>query len=166
MQEVSEEVSDDDFVDFSFNTSLENQLLTFYLGEEEFGIPILKVQEVRRYASLTPIPNVEHYIRGVLNLRGAVVPVVDLRRRLNLPEITYGRHSVIVVVTLGSQIFGVLVDKVSDVVDVDEGKVEDMPDMCTSEFNCLESVVRAGEKIVVVLDIAELQGTAFQKGAL
>ncbi|MCP4448581.1 MAG: chemotaxis protein CheW [Myxococcales bacterium] len=157
---------EDDFVDFSFNTNLENQLLTFFLGQEEFGFPILQVQEVRRFVEVTPVPNVEKYVRGIINLRGAVVPVIDLRRRLGLPEGNYGNNSVIVVVTLHDRIFGVLVDAVSDVVDVDDGKVEDMPDLCSSDLDCLESVVRAGEKIVIVLNIEELQGTAFQRGEI
>jgi len=79
-----------------------NQFLTFQLQDEEYGIEILRVQEIKGFSRITPIPNSPRYIKGVMNLRGAVVPIVDLRVKFNLPEMEYNRFTVIIVVTVGN----------------------------------------------------------------
>ena len=88
------------------------QYLTFQLGREEYAIEILRVQEIRGHSRITPIPNTPAYVKGVINLRGTVVPVVDLRCRLGMPETSDMRFSAIVVVTVGTKIVGLFVDEV------------------------------------------------------
>src|ERR1700735_3341871 len=91
------------------------QYLSFALGEEQYGIEILRVQEIKGYSGITPIPNTPPHIRGVMNLRGTVIPVVDLRAKFNLNTQAYDKLTVIIVVTVGARIIGLVVDAVSDV---------------------------------------------------
>ncbi len=96
-----------------------NQFLTFLLGGQDFGVEILQVREIRNFTKLTPIPNMPASIKGVLNLRGTVVPIVDLRIRLGMPAVEYDRFTVIIVVNVNERVMGVVVDAVSDVLNVD-----------------------------------------------
>jgi purine-binding chemotaxis protein CheW len=129
------------------------QYLTFSLGEEQYGVEILRVQEIRGCSAITPIPNAPPYVRGVLNLRGAVVPVVDLRCRLGLERTAYTQFTVIIVVHVGATTAGLVVDAVSDVVTIAEDDIDDMPDLGKDlEMNVLRGVARVGERLVVLLD--------------
>src|SRR5438105_13877699 len=105
-----------------------NQYLTFALGDEEYGVEILKVQEIRGYAPITPIPNTPPHIKGVMNLRGAIIPVVDLRRKLAMPATECSPFTVIIVVTVGTRVMGVIVDAVSDVLDIPPMDIQPTPD--------------------------------------
>lgn len=96
----------------------EEQFLTFRLDEQEYGIAILKVQEIKGWDKMTPIPNSPPYVKGVLNLRGVIVPVFDLRLRFGLPEAARSAFTVIVVVNIGGRLAGIVVDAVSDVINV------------------------------------------------
>src|SRR5262245_63684784 len=95
-----------------------NQFLTFRLQEEEYGIEILRVQEIKGFSRITPIPNTPSYIKGAMNLRGTVVPIVDLRCKFGMPEAEYNQFTVIIVVTVGKKIVGLVVDAVSDVLNI------------------------------------------------
>ncbi len=95
-----------------------SQFLTFLLGTEQYGVEILKVQEIRGYSAVTPIPNTPAFIRGIINLRGTVVPVIDLRARFAMDTAVSDRFTVIIMVTLGPKVVGLVVDAVSDVLDV------------------------------------------------
>jgi len=140
----------------SFNNDIQ-QYLSFALGEEQYGIEILKVQEIKGYSGITPIPNTAAHIRGVMNLRGTVVPVVDLRAKFSLESRTYDKFTVIIVVTVGAKITGLIVDAVSDVLDVSRGAIRPTPDLGRREdTRFISGMANVGEKLVVLLDIDTL----------
>src|SRR5512143_2311417 len=103
------------------------QYLTFALGEEEYGVAILNVQEIRGYSPATPIPNTPAYVKGVMNLRGTIVPVIDLRLRLGMPAAEYGPFTVIIVMAVGRKVVGAIVDAVSDVLAFADADVQPAP---------------------------------------
>src|ERR1035441_10746663 len=92
------------------------QFLTFLLNDQEYGLDISKIREIRGYAPITPIPNVPPHVRGVMNLRGTILPVIDLRMKFHLPAVEYNKFTVIVIATVGAKTVGCLVDAVSDVL--------------------------------------------------
>ena len=100
----------------SDTTARAGQYLTFRLGHEEYGVEILKVQEIKGYSAITPIPSAPAFLKGVMNLRGTIVPVVDLRSRFGMAAADYTPFTVIIVVTVGSRVMGLVVDAVSDVL--------------------------------------------------
>jgi purine-binding chemotaxis protein CheW len=133
------------------------QYLSFALGEEQYGIEILRVQEIKGYSGITPIPNTPPHIRGVMNLRGTVIPVVDLRARFSLPPRDYDKFTVIIVVTVGTRIIGLVVDAVSDVLDIGRKELRPAPDLGRrEETNFISGMAHVGERLVVLLDIATL----------
>jgi purine-binding chemotaxis protein CheW len=130
------------------------QYLTFTLGNEEFGLEILQVQEIRGYSTVTPIPNTPAFLRGVINLRGAIVPVVDLRARFNLPEGQYGKFAVIIVVSVGSKVVGLVVDAVSDVLNVAPTDIDAAPELGTRvDMSFLAGLAKAGNRLVLLLNL-------------
>jgi len=130
------------------------QFLTFALGQEEYGVEILKIQEIKGYHSVTPLPNAPSYVKGVLNLRGTIVPIVDLRKKFNLPEVDYTQFTVIVVVQVGGRTHGFIVDAVSDVLTVLGDAIQPTPDgRGQLDTSCLNGLAQAGEKLVILLDI-------------
>jgi purine-binding chemotaxis protein CheW len=133
------------------------QYLSFALGEEQYAIEILRVQEIKGYSGITPIPNTPAHIRGVMNLRGTVIPVVDLRAKFNLETHSYDKFTVIIVVTVGSRIIGLVVDAVSDVLDVSRAQIRPAPELGHREdTRFISGMVHVGERLVVLLDIATL----------
>ena len=131
-----------------------SQYLTFALGSEEYGVEILKVQEIRGFTPITPIPNTPPHIKGVMNLRGAIIPVLDLRHTLAMPATEYSRFTVIIVVTVGVRVMGLIVDAVSDVLDVARADVHPTPDFGTRiDSRFIQGMARVGDKLVVLLDI-------------
>ncbi|MDQ6958941.1 MAG: chemotaxis protein CheW, partial [Mariprofundaceae bacterium] len=106
----------------------ENEFLTFMLAGEEYGVDILTVQELRGWEPTTPIPNSPSYVRGVINLRGVVVPIIDLRNRFNLERIDYGPTTVVVIVKVKDEtherILGIVVDAVSEVYNISESDLQ------------------------------------------
>jgi len=134
-----------------------SQHLTFQLGEEEYGIEILKVQEIRGYAGVTPIPNTPTYIRGVMNLRGTVIPVVDLRARFAMANQEYSKFTVIVIVMVREKVIGLVVDAVSDVLDVLPSQIRERPELGSrTDLRFIGGMATVGEKLVVLLDIERL----------
>src|SRR2546422_6501328 len=95
------------------------QYLTFRLGAEEYGVEILKVQEIKSYSPITPVPNTPRAVKGVMNLRGRIIPVVDLRLKFGMPETEYNRFAVVIVVAISSKVVGLLADGVTDVLTLD-----------------------------------------------
>lgn len=136
-----------------------HQYLTFALGQEEYGVEILRVQEIKGYSALTPIPNAPAYLKGVMNLRGTVVPVVDLRAKFSMTSAEYDKFTVVIVVTVGARVFGLIVDGVSDVVNLPEGKIEAAPELGDGvDTSFLRGMARSGEKFVLLLDIERVLG--------
>lgn len=141
----------------------ENQVLTFVLADEEYAVDILRVVEIRGWESVTRIPNTPPYIRGVLNLRGSIVPIIDLRMRFNLSQIEYGVTTVIVVLKVlkedgsGSRTMGIVVDGVSEVYTVPETEIREAPDFGTkvrTEF--IKGLATIDDKMVIILDIDKM----------
>jgi purine-binding chemotaxis protein CheW len=140
-----------------------HQVLTFVLGEETYGVDILRVQEIRGWSAVTKIPNSPPHVLGVLNLRGSIVPIVDLRKRFNLAQAEYTAITVIIVLTVrsdaGRRDFGVVVDGVSDVVDVEASAVKPTPDLGSrAATDHIQGLVSIAERMVVLLDIDRLIG--------
>jgi len=140
-----------------------HQFLTFVLGNETYGVDILRVQEIRGWAAVTKIPRAPAHVLGVLNLRGSIVPIVDLRMRFALERAEYTAITVIIVVSVnfaaGRRDFGVVVDGVSDVVDVNSAEVKPAPDLgsrATTEY--IRGLVPVTDRMVVLLDIDRLIG--------
>jgi len=131
-----------------------SQYLTFTLGQEEYGVEILKVQEIKGYSTITPIPNTPPYLKGVMNLRGTIVPVVDLRRKFAMMEAEYTQFTVIIVVTVGVKVMGLIVDAVSDVLNIPTADIQATPDFGAQvDARFISGMAKAGEKLVVLLDI-------------
>jgi purine-binding chemotaxis protein CheW len=131
-----------------------NQHLTFALGQEEYGVDILKVQEIKGYTPPTPVPNTPSYIKGVMNLRGTIIPVVDLRVKLALKETEYNQFTVIIVVTVGTKVVGLIVDAVSDVLNIPKSDIQAPPEFgSTVDVRFIDGMAKAGEKIVMLLNI-------------
>ena len=137
------------------------QYLTFSLAGEEYGIDILKVQEIRGWAPVTKVPNAPSFVRGVMNLRGAIVPVIDLRQRFGLEAGAYTKTTVVIVVTVrgsgGDRIIGAVVDGVSDVLNVEAAAIQPAPDFGTAvhtEFISGLVTIEAG--MVMLLDVDRL----------
>jgi purine-binding chemotaxis protein CheW len=133
------------------------QYLTFALCGEDFGIDILQVQEIKCLSRITPIPNTPRHVKGVLNLRGTVVPVVDLRAKFGIGEIEYNRFTVIIVVNVGRRVMGLVVDAVSDVLNLDADDVQPPPELGGNlDLSFVTGMARAGERLVTLLDIGRL----------
>jgi purine-binding chemotaxis protein CheW len=139
------------------------QFLTFALGTEEYGVEILKIQEIKGYAAVTPLPNAPTYVKGVLNLRGTIVPIVDLRKKFSLPEVDYTQFTVIVVVQVQGKTIGFVVDAVSDVLTVAGTAIQPTPDLHGQiDTACLTGLAPTGEteeKLVILLDIDKVLTT-------
>jgi purine-binding chemotaxis protein CheW len=136
-----------------------SQYLTFTLDQEVYGIDILKVQEIRGYAAVTPVPNTPAHVKGVMNLRGTIIPVVDLRRQFGLAEAEYDRFNVIIVVTVGTKVVGLVVDAVSDVLDLPPDNIQPPPDFGEGGgARALSGLAKAGDKVVLLLDIDRVLG--------
>jgi len=140
-----------------------HQVLTFVLGEETYGVDILRVQEIRGWSAVTKIPHAPTHVLGVLNLRGSIVPIVDLRMRFALERADYTAVTVIIVMSVntpaGRRDFGVVVDGVSDVVDVDFAEVKPAPELgARAATDHIRGLVSVAERMVVLLDIDRLIG--------
>jgi purine-binding chemotaxis protein CheW len=130
------------------------EVLVFVLGAEEYAVDILKVQEIRSYEKVTPIPSAPAFLKGVVNLRGVIVPVVDLRVKFGMPDPRYDSFTVVVVLRLGERTVGVVVDGVSDVVRLADSDVKPAPQlgaMVDSSF--LAGLATKDERMILLLDI-------------
>jgi purine-binding chemotaxis protein CheW len=144
-----------------------NQFLTFHLGDELYGVDILRVQEIKGYTTVTKIPNTPEYIKGVLNLRGTIVPIIELRTTFGMPTIDYTMFTVIVVVVVRDRIMGLVVDSVSDVLNISRKDIQAPPEFGTTvDVSVLNGIAKSGDKLVALLNIdrllteSELQQTA------
>ncbi len=136
------------------------QLVTFNVGEEEFGVEILAVREINRMMEITRVPHAPPFVEGVINLRGRVIPVVDLRKRFGLGEIERDKNTRIVVVELGDKVVGFLVDSVSEVLRVPEDLVEPPPPIVGGiDREYLDGVVKLEDRLLILLDLKKLLGS-------
>ncbi len=136
------------------------QFVSFTVGEEEYAVDIMQVREIKGWTDVTVLPNQPAYMRGVLNLRGLIVPIVDLRCRFSQVRTDANSSHVVVIVSLGDRIVGVLVDKVSDILTVNTRDIRDVPDMDDSNVqDFLMGIVTAHERMVAILAIERLINT-------
>lgn len=138
-----------------------SQYLTFRLRDEEYGVEILKVQEIKGYTAITPVPNTPGYLKGVMNLRGTIVPVVDLRAKFGMEAAEYTAFTVIIVLTVGTKVMGLIVDAVSDVLNIPKTDIQATPDFGAQvDARFISGMAKAGDKLVVLLDIDRVLGEA------
>lgn len=134
-----------------------NEFLTFALGAESYGIEILKVQEIRGYEAVTAIPNAPAFLKGVINLRGTIVPIVDLRIRLNFPNVEYNRFTVVIILNVARRVLGIVVDSVSDVMTLTPEQVRPAPDFsCTFDTEYLMGLATVDGRTLILMDIEKL----------
>jgi purine-binding chemotaxis protein CheW len=136
---------------------LTNQFVTFQLGTETYGISILKLNEIIAYQSCTTIPNVPSFIKGVLNLRGIVVPVIDLRERFNMELKDYDQFTVIMILDVSGRIIGLVVDAVSDVLTLNSDDIKPRPHFSTgisTEF--ISGMGIKDKKFIILLNVDKL----------
>lgn len=138
----------------------EIQLVTFTLGEEEFAVDILAVQEIIRMAEITKVPNAPEFVEGIINLRGVVIPIMDLRKRFNITQTTVDNQTRIIVVRLGAKTVGLIVDQVSEVLRISSEYIEDAPDIVKSSVNAdiIKGVGKLGDRLLTLLEMSALLG--------
>jgi purine-binding chemotaxis protein CheW len=133
------------------------EFLAFKLGAEEYGIDILRVQEIRSYEEPTRIANAPAFIKGVVNLRGVIVPVVDMRLKFNLDSAAYDTTTVVIVLNIGSRVIGMVVDAVSDVITLTAEQMRPVPEF-NAAIDCdhLLAIGAVGERMLILVDIEKL----------
>ena len=129
-------------------------LVTFHLADEEYGVGIDSVQEIIRASDITYVPGAPSHVKGVINLRGNIIPVVDLRRRFCLPEIAENETQRIIVVELGEKRLGILVDSVSQVIRLSSSIIEKIPEEVTTvDANYIKGVGKLDSRLIIILDL-------------
>ncbi|MFY9397124.1 MAG: chemotaxis protein CheW [Desulfomonilia bacterium] len=137
--------------------SLSSQYVTFLLGGETYGISILKLNEIIAYQECTAIPNVPSFIKGVLNLRGIVVPVIDLRERFSMETKEYDQFTVIMILDVAGRIMGLVVDAVSDVITLDREDIKPRPSFSTGVSTAfIQGMGVKDKKFIILLDVNKL----------
>jgi purine-binding chemotaxis protein CheW len=140
--------------------SAAGEYLTFVLGDEQYGIEILKVQEIRGYDSVTQIANTPPFIKGVVNLRGKIVPIVDLRIKFNLGKVDYDEFTVVIILNLAGRIVGIVVDGVSDVKALKEEQLREVPSLVTSiDTKYIVGLATVEEHMLILVDIERLMSS-------
>ncbi len=133
------------------------EYLTFRLADEEYGIDILKVQEIRGYEPPTRIANAPDFIKGVTNLRGTIVPIVDMRIKFNCDQIEYNGFTVVIILNLPSRVVGIVVDSVSDVMELTSENIRPAPDVESAIHSAsIMGLGSVGERMLILLDIEKL----------
>jgi purine-binding chemotaxis protein CheW len=136
------------------------EVLVFVIGKEEYGVDILKVQEIRGYEKVTAIPSAPEFLKGVVNLRGIIVPVIDMRIKFRLPDPQYNSFTVVVILRLASRVIGIVVDAVSDVVRLAANDVKEPPKLgSVVDSSYLTGVATLNERMVLLLDIEKFLST-------
>ena len=133
--------------------------LTFALAEEEYGLEILKVREIISMSEITSVPKTPEYVKGVINLRGKVIPVIDLRLKFVMEEATYTDETCIIVVDVNGVEMGIIVDHVSEVLDIAAGDIEDAPEFGASvDIDFIIGMGKAQGRVTILLDISKVIG--------
>ena len=136
------------------------EFLSFTLGEEEYGIDIQKVQELRGYDAVTRIANAPAFIKGVVNLRGIIVPIIDMRVKLNLGDPSYDQFTVVIVLNIGGRVVGMVVDSVSDVITLAPEQIKDAPQMGSLlDTDYLIGLGTLNERMLILVDIDRLMSS-------
>ncbi len=135
------------------------QLVSFKIGSEEYGIDILKVQEINRMPEITKVPQAPHYVDGVINLRGKVIPIINTRRKFSLEEKEHDKDTRIVVVDINGEVIGLIVDSVNEVLRIPSSIVEPPPNVTIdSGADYITGVARLEDRLLILLDLGKLVG--------
>lgn len=138
-----------------------DEYLTFALGEEEYGVEILKVQEIRGYDTVTRLPDAPDYIKGVINLRGTIVPVIDMRLKFRLAKAEYNALTVMIVLNVADRVVGMVVDSVSDVIRLGAEQIRPVPEIgATIDRQFITGIGTAGDRMLILLEIERLMTSA------
>lgn len=136
------------------------EYLTFVLADESYGIDILKVQEIRGYDAVTKIANTPEFIKGVVNLRGLIVPIVDLRIKFGLGKVVYDDFTVVIILNLNGRVVGIVVDGVSDVMNLNGNQIRSVPDIVASiDTKYITGLATVEEKMFILVDIEQLMNS-------
>ena len=137
------------------------EFLTFRLGGEEYGIDILRVQEIRSYEQPTRIANAPAFIKGVVNLRGVIVPIIDLRLKLGCDSAEYNTFTVVIVLNVKGRVIGAVVDSVSDVMELGRDQIKPAPEMATAteDTQYITGIATANERMLILMDIEGLMSS-------
>ncbi len=137
------------------------EYLTFTLGKEEYGMDILKVQEIRGYDSVTHIANAPEFLKGVINLRGVIVPIVDMRIKFKLGNVVYDEFTVVIIINVLGRVIGMVVDGVSDVVSLQPEQIKPPPEFGTGiDTEYITGIGTSNEQMLILTDIEKLMGGA------
>lgn len=137
-----------------------NEFLTFRLGDEEYGVDILKVQEIRGYDSVTRIPDAPDFIKGVINLRGTIVPVVDMRIKFRLGKAEYNEFTVMIILNISGRIVGMVVDSVSDVMQLTGEQVRPAPEIAGAvSTKFITGIGTLDDRMLILVDIEKLMSS-------
>lgn len=141
--------------------AMPNEFLSFRLGGEEYGIDILRVQEIRSYEAPTRIANAPHFIKGVVNLRGVIVPIIDLRLKLGCENAEYNGFTVVIVLNVKGRVVGAVVDSVSDVLELTREHIKPAPELNSSvDGSFITGIGSVGERMLILMDIEGLMSSA------
>ena len=141
-------------------TNIASEYLTFTLGNEEYGIDILKVQEIRGYDAVTHIANAPEFIKGVINLRGVIVPIVDMRIKFKVGEPTYNEFTVVIIMNVLGRIIGMVVDGVSDVVALGPEQIKPTPEMgAAMDTHYITGLGVLNDQMLILVDIEKLMSS-------
>jgi len=133
------------------------EVLTFRLHDEEYGIDILKVQEIRGYEPPTKIANAPDFLKGVMDLRGVIVPIIDLRLKFNLGKAVYNEFTVVIILNLGAQVVGAVVDSVSDVMALAQEQIRAAPELnAFVEGSCITGLGALSDRLIILIEIERL----------
>lgn len=135
----------------------QREFLTFTLGEEEYGIEILKVQEIRGYDAVTRIANTPSFIKGVINLRGTIVPIVDMRIKFGLGHVEYNQFTVVIILNVAKRVVGMVVDGVSDVITLEAEQIRAAPELGASlDTRYIIGLGTIDQRMIILVDIEKL----------
>ncbi len=133
------------------------QVVSFKLGSEEYGVDIAQVQEINRMVAITHVPRAPLFMEGVINLRGQLIPIIDLRTRFGMPRAEHTKHTRIVVTEIGTKRVGMVVDSVSEVLRLDTDQIEPAPEMITGvETEYIRGVGKIEDRLIILLDLARI----------
>jgi len=129
------------------------QYVTFSIGDELFGIDVIKAQEVLNLSEITKVPNTVNFMKGVIDLRGTIIPLIDMRIKFNIPEKPYDQKNVIIIAEIRNLLCGLIVDSVSDVINMRHEEIENTPHF-SSEINrdSVTGIGRCGNRLIIILD--------------
>ena len=140
--------------------SMTSEFLAFTLGQEEYGVDILKVQELRGYENVTRIANSPEFLKGVVNLRGTIVPIVDMRIKFNLGTPSYDEFTVVIILNIGKNVMGMVVDSVSDVITLEASQIKPAPEMGTQlNTGYLIGLGTIDDRMLILVDIDHLMSS-------